>query len=254
MMNICLVANSRSFSPHAISLLSLPGVDTQSVPVQTPEMQARMKGTSARMSCQLEGNHIVHWYRQLPGEPPKRILYGSAGTPVFEDSNDRNRFQVRSDPARSMHSIDINSLTPRDSGTYYCALFTVMGYYSKVFGSGTKLIVSGKFSPPANSEILQKKHEDQIVYVCLIEKFYPEVIRVTWIKDGEEVTDNVVKGDTWQSTEEDEYSIASWLTVPAESEDKKYYCKYEHEEENILLETQVSETVLPLIAYRSKSL
>ncbi|NXS20979.1 TRGC1 protein, partial [Mystacornis crossleyi] len=94
-------------------------------------------------------------------------------------------------------------------------------------------------SPPANSEILQKKHENQIMYVCLIEKFYPEVIRVTWADDEKEVTDNVVKGDAWQSTKEDEYSIASWLTVPAENKDKKYYCNYEHEGGKISLPTQV---------------
>lgn len=76
------------------------------------------------------------------------------------------------------------------------------------------------------------------MYVCFIEKFYPEVIRVTWTEDEKEVTDNVVKGDTWKSTKEDEYTIASWLTVPAESEDKKYYCKYEHEEKSTSLPTQ----------------
>lgn len=75
------------------------------------------------------------------------------------------------------------------------------------------------------------------MYVCFIEKFYPEVIRVTWTEDEKEVTDNVVKGDTWQS-KENEYSIASWLTVPAENEDKKYYCKYEHEEKSTSLPTQ----------------
>ncbi|NXQ05638.1 IGA2 protein, partial [Vidua macroura] len=186
--------------------------------------------------------NIVHWYRQLPGEPPKRILYESAGAPVFENNNDRNRFQVQNDPTPFVYNLMINSLTPRDSGIYYCAYwlyYSIIGYYNKVFGSGTKLIVSEKgSSPPANSEILKKKHENQIVYICLIEKFYPEVLRVTWTKDGKEVTDNVVRGDTWQSTKEDEYSIASWLTVPAESEGKNYYCKYEHEEKNILLATQ----------------
>ncbi|NXM54109.1 TRGC1 protein, partial [Illadopsis cleaveri] len=115
-----------------------------------------------------------------------------------------------------------------------------IGYYNKVFGSGTKLVVSEKgSSPPANSEILQKKHENQIMYVCLIEKFYPEIIRVTWTDDEKEITDQVVKGDTWQSTKGDEYSIATWLTVPAENEDKKYYCKYEHEEKEASLSTQV---------------
>ncbi|XP_038017781.1 TCR gamma alternate reading frame protein isoform X1 [Motacilla alba alba] len=100
-------------------------------------------------------------------------------------------------------------------------------------------------SPPKNSEILQKKHENQIMYVCFIEKFYPEVIRVTWTEDEKEVTHNVVKGDTWQSTKEDEYSIASWLTVPAESENKTYYCKYEHEEKSTSLPTQDSVKTAP---------
>ncbi|NXM92493.1 TRGC1 protein, partial [Oenanthe oenanthe] len=95
-------------------------------------------------------------------------------------------------------------------------------------------------SPPANSEILHTKHKNQTTYVCLIEKFYPEVIRVTWTDDKKEVTDNVVKGDTWQSPKDDEYSIASWLTVPAENKDKKYYCKYEHEEKQASLSTQDS--------------
>ncbi|NXH44985.1 IGL1 protein, partial [Dicaeum eximium] len=201
--------------------------------------------------------NIVHWYRQLPREPPKRILYESGGTAIFDDINDRHRFQVWNDPTQPVYGLTINSLTPRDSGLYYCAywfyesstafaLFTVIGYYNMVFGSGTKLMVSGKgSSPPASSEILQKKHENQITYVCLIEKFYPDVIRVTWTDDEKEVTDNVVKGNTWQSTKEDEYSIASWLTVPAENKDKKYYCKYEHEEEKASLTTQDSVKTAP---------
>uniref|UniRef100_A0A8D2NY88 Ig-like domain-containing protein n=1 Tax=Zosterops lateralis melanops TaxID=1220523 RepID=A0A8D2NY88_ZOSLA len=229
-----------SFSPHAISLLSLPGADMQSAPVQSPELQKQMIGTSASLSCRLKEKSEIylHWYKQLPGERPKRILYQTGGTPVFDDSSDRNRFEVRNDPTQSVYGLTINSLTVRDSGVYYCALFTVIGYYNKVFGSGTKLVVSGKFSPPANSEILQKKHENQITYVCLIEKFYPDIIRVTWNDDEKEITDQVVKGDTWQSTKEDDYSIASWLTVPAENEDKKYYCKYEHEEKKDSLSTQ----------------
>uniref|UniRef100_A0A8C3XCV2 Ig-like domain-containing protein n=1 Tax=Cyanoderma ruficeps TaxID=181631 RepID=A0A8C3XCV2_9PASS len=219
----------------------------QSVPVQTPELQKQMKGMSASMSCRLrEKNEIyLHWYRQLPGEPPKRILY----------MVDRRSVQKRC-------VLTIKDVIPDDAATYYCAYWDPhcdrnTDHQGKkplttsepqgcncLFGSGTKLVVSGKLyvvsclSPPANSEILQKKHENQIIYVCLIEKFYPEIIRVTWTDDEKEITDQVVKGDTWQSTNGDEYSIASWLTVPAENEDKKYYCKYEHEEEKASLSTQ----------------
>uniref|UniRef100_A0A8C5IXL3 Ig-like domain-containing protein n=1 Tax=Junco hyemalis TaxID=40217 RepID=A0A8C5IXL3_JUNHY len=209
----------------------------QSVPVQTPGIQVRMNGMSASMSCQLGGKNVVHWYRLLPGQPPERILYESGGTPVFDDNKDRDRFEVRNHPTEPVYELEIKSLTPRDSGTYYCAYWFYHSI-SLVFGSGTKLVVSGKSSPPKNSEILQTKHKNQIMYVCFIEKFYPEVIRVTWTEDQKEVTDNVVKGDAWQATKEEEYSIASWLTVPAESENKKYYCKYEHEEKSTSLPTQ----------------
>ncbi|KAM7071365.1 T-cell receptor gamma alternate reading frame protein [Acridotheres tristis] len=114
--------------------------------------------------------------------------------------------------------------------------------YSNKYSSSKK---EKESSPPANSEILQRKDENQTTYVCLIEKFYPDVIKVTWTDDEKEVTDNVVKGDTWQSTKEEEYSIASWLTVPAENEDKNYYCKYEHENKKASLPTQDSMKTAP---------
>lgn len=219
-------------------------VDTQSIPGQTPELQVQMKGTSASMSCRLESKDVVHWYKQIPGEQPNRILYETGGTATFDDNRDRNRIQVRSDPTQPIYHLTINSLTLRDSGLYYCAYSS--STWVKYFGTGTKLIISEKeSSPPANSEILQRKDENQTTYVCLIEKFYPDVIKVTWTDDEKEVTDNVVKGDTWQSTKEEEYSIASWLTVPAENEDKNYYCKYEHENKKASLPTQDSMKTAP---------
>ncbi|NXI18585.1 TRGC1 protein, partial [Irena cyanogastra] len=197
---------------------------------------------------------IIHWYKQKDGEAPERLLFVSGGKVTVESGFQANRYMVERSSVQKQCVLTIKDVIPDDAATYYCAywdphcdrntqiikaLFTVIGYYNKVFGSGTKLIVSEKgSSPPANSEILQKKHENQTTYVCLIEKFYPEVIRVTWTDGEKEVTDNAVKGDTW-STKEDEYSIASWLTVPAESEDKKYYCKYQHGEEKASLPTQV---------------
>ncbi|OPJ70690.1 hypothetical protein AV530_008803 [Patagioenas fasciata monilis] len=95
-------------------------------------------------------------------------------------------------------------------------------------------------SAPVKSEILKKKHENLITYVCLIEKFYPEVIRVTWTDGEKEITDNVGKGDAWKPAEEEEYSIGSWLTVPAENKNKNYYCKFEHESQQRSLPTKDS--------------
>ncbi|NXQ86802.1 IGK protein, partial [Nyctibius grandis] len=192
---------------------------------------------------------VIHWYQQKANKAPERMLYLS-GAKVVDDGFQAYRYLVEKVSSQKLCVLTINDVIPDDTATYYCAYwhshrviaktsFTVISYYYKVFGSGTKLIVSGKGnSPPANSEILQKQHENKITYVCLIEKFYPEVIRVTWTDGEKEVTDNVVKGDTWKPAKEDEYSIGSWLTVPVENKDKNYYCKYEHESQEHLLPTQ----------------
>uniref|UniRef100_A0A8C8AXB9 Ig-like domain-containing protein n=1 Tax=Otus sunia TaxID=257818 RepID=A0A8C8AXB9_9STRI len=211
-------------------------------------LQRKVKGSSASMECRMSRQVIVHWYKHLPGEPPKRILYMSGQSPVFDNSGDERRFQVQKYPTELRYVLTIDYLTPRDSddsATYYCAYWDSHCGRNSVFGSGTKLIVSGKLHvifhtiSYRSSEILQKKHENQIMYVCLIEKFYPEVIRVTWTDGADkEVTDNIVKGDVWKPTNGDKYSIGSWLTVPAENKDKNYYCKYEHESGPHSLSTQ----------------
>lgn len=109
----------------AISLWSRG--DAQAVPVQTPELRRQVKGSSASMACQMSAGAIVHWYKQLPGEPPKRILYVSGQSPFFDDSSDSRRYQVRKHPTKPLYSLTIDYLTLRDSGTYYCAYWFYQG-------------------------------------------------------------------------------------------------------------------------------
>ncbi|XP_064524011.1 T-cell receptor gamma alternate reading frame protein [Pseudopipra pipra] len=217
----------------------------QEIPMQSPISITKFQ-KSARMTCEIQtlganfDGAIIHWYLQKEGEAPKRLLFLSGGKATVETGFQASRYMVERISGQRRCVLTIKDVIPTDAATYYCAYWD---HYNKVFGSGTKLVVSDKgSSPPANSEILQKKHENQIMYVCLIEKFYPEVIRVTWTDEEKEITENVVKGDAWQPTEEDEYSIATWLTVPADNKDKKYYCKYEHESQKNSLPSQVNST------------
>uniref|UniRef100_A0A8B9DKA8 Ig-like domain-containing protein n=1 Tax=Anser cygnoides TaxID=8845 RepID=A0A8B9DKA8_ANSCY len=214
----------------------------QAVPVQHPAMRTSAEGGSASMACRLTKEDTVHWYKQLPGEPPKRILYVSGKKPTFDDGTDEKKYQVRKHASEPHYSLTIDYVTQRDAGTYYCAIIRLWDAGVKIFGSGTKLIVSGKYkgnSKPENSEILQTKHKDQLLYVCLIENFYPEVIRVQWVDGADkEVTKNVVKGDVWKSTN-DKYSVSTWLTLPVNMTNKNYFCKYDHEsQENFKLPIQ----------------
>ncbi|KAK4827119.1 hypothetical protein QYF61_014382 [Mycteria americana] len=97
------------------------GGDAQAVPVQTPKLQRQVKGSSAKMECRMPAENTVHWYKQLPGEPPKRILYVSGRSPSFDDTSIARRFQVGKHPTQALYSLTIDFLTTRDSGTYYCA-------------------------------------------------------------------------------------------------------------------------------------
>uniref|UniRef100_A0A663MAJ8 Ig-like domain-containing protein n=1 Tax=Athene cunicularia TaxID=194338 RepID=A0A663MAJ8_ATHCN len=187
---------------------------------------------------------VIHWYQQKEGKSPERLLFYSGGKPSFEI------------PRQKTCILTINDVIPDDTATYYCAYWdSHCGRNSVITETNTppaSLFCS--FPPisnpdkvtssPASSEILQKRHGNQIMYVCLIEKFYPEVIRVTWTDEAnKEVTDNIVKGDVWKPANGDKYSIGSWLTVPAKNKDKNYYCKYEHESQHI---QKFLKTVLPL--------
>ncbi|XP_075349647.1 T-cell receptor gamma alternate reading frame protein isoform X2 [Mycteria americana] len=216
----------------------------QTIPVQRPLSFTTSKG-SVNLECHFEdssqdfGSTVIHWYQQKEGKAPERFLYLSA-TQKVDDGFEAKKYRAEKFPRQKLCILTINDLIQDDTATYYCAYS--VSTWIKYFGTGTKLIVSAKAtSPPTNSEIMQKQHQNQIIYVCLIEKFYPEVIRVMWTDEAnKEVTEKVVKGDTWKSAEKDEYSIGSWLTVPVENKDKKYYCKYEHESKQDSLSTQDS--------------
>ncbi|XP_056190662.1 immunoglobulin kappa light chain-like isoform X1 [Falco biarmicus] len=224
----------------------------QKNPVQTPRSITKFR-KSIRMTCEIQilgasfDGTVIHWYQQKEGKAPERFLYFSGGKAHTESGFQAHRYMVEVLSGQNRCVLTIKDVIPDDAATYYCAYWDtdqnlVWPTWIKYFGTGTKLIISDKgSSPPENSEILQKTHENQITYVCLIEKFYPEVIRVTWTdEENKEITDNVVKGDTWKPAEGDEYSVGSWLTVPAENKHKNYYCKYEHESQQHSLMTRDS--------------
>ncbi|XP_074939765.1 uncharacterized protein LOC142052886 [Phalacrocorax aristotelis] len=101
--------------------------DTQAVPVQSPALRRQVKGSSVSMECRMSADNTVHWYKQLPGQPPERILYMSGQSPVFDDSGDKRRFQARKHSTKPLYSLRIGYLTPSDSGNYYCAYWFFQG-------------------------------------------------------------------------------------------------------------------------------
>ncbi|XP_068792028.1 T-cell receptor gamma alternate reading frame protein isoform X5 [Struthio camelus] len=206
---------------------------------QTPISITKPESKTVLINCHVLApdfaSAFIHWYRKRLNAAPERIAYMSSRL-FLENSSDDGKFSIEKDLSKSVCTLTVSKVTPQDAATYYCASWDAD---VKIFGSGTKLIVSDKgYTAPTNFEILSSENENKLTYVCLVEKFYPEVIRVTWTEEeNKEVTANVVNGEVWKSAEDDQYSIGSWLTVPKENKTKKYSCKYEHESKEDSLAT-----------------
>ncbi|XP_044860058.1 immunoglobulin alpha-2 heavy chain-like [Mauremys mutica] len=222
---------------------------------------------TVRIDCKVSGISIgdafIHWYRQRPGEAPEWILYFKTQT---DKSNfDKEKFSVDKTNEKSTCTLTVDKLTYNDMATYYCACWdrtvleshrqTVQKPHSvqlkiwpmsfckahehsenndiKVFGSGTKLIVS---STPArlNDTMIQvlppfTEQDGKVSYMCFIKDFHPNVIKVTWEDQNKNEEKNGVHEEIWPPDDNQQsYSLSSWLTIDKNSS-KNYSCKYQHE-------------------------
>uniref|UniRef100_A0A7M4EWS5 Ig-like domain-containing protein n=1 Tax=Crocodylus porosus TaxID=8502 RepID=A0A7M4EWS5_CROPO len=207
----------------AISSLSFLDGSIGVTLTQSPSSTTRTVGTTARMKCVFTNftgafaSAAIHWYQQSPGEAPKRVLYFISGDAA---SN------------KNVYSLTIDDISSDDAAMYYCASWDD-STYNKIFGSGTKLVVTSKYlisTPTAQGEMLHHVEDSKETYVCLVHNFFPNVIRMYWEdKEGKKISDNVVQGEVWPPREDaDSYSVSSWLTVNKDS-NKEYICQYERE-------------------------
>ncbi|KAG8504288.1 LOW QUALITY PROTEIN: T-cell receptor gamma chain C region DFL12 [Galemys pyrenaicus] len=233
----------------------------------------RKTNKTVHISCKLSGvpleNTTVHWYQQKEGEPLTWILYGSGKN--FKQDKPNSRLETVWKNGRVFYLI-INNVIKSDEATYYCACWdpTVSQTWEgpvrkpslscnqcdktgwiKIFGEGTKLIVipseknlDGDFTPkptvflPSAAEI--DKHKAG-TYICLLENFFPDVIKIDWKeKDGDRILESQ-EGNTTDTG--DTYMKFSWLTVPERSMAKDHVCVVKHE----FIKTDDQEILFPSI-------
>ncbi|XP_053873596.1 uncharacterized protein LOC128831306 [Malaclemys terrapin pileata] len=206
---------------------------------------------TARIDCEASGiqnfgSAFIHWYRHRPGEAPEWILYFK--TQADKSSFDEKKFRVEKTTEKSTCTLRVDKLTYNDMATYYCAYWdrTITTAYCKTksqrdssswikyFGTGTKLVVSDTPAKLDSTKIqvlpLSTEQDGKVSYMCLIQDFYPNVIKVTW-KDEEKknAENNAVHEEIWPPGDDNtSYSISSWLTIDKNS-NKNYNCNYQHE-------------------------
>ena len=200
----------------------------------------KLEGSSAIMTCDTHrtGTYI-HWYRFQKGRAPEHLLYYNfvSSTTVVDSRFNLEKYHVYEGPDKRYKFV-LRNVEESDSALYYCASWA--GYSSgfhKVFAEGTKLIVipsdkrlDADISPKPTiflPSVAETNLHKTGTYLCLLEKFFPDVIRVYWKeKDGNTILDSQ-EGDTLKTN--DTYMKFSWLTVPERAMGKEHRCIVKHE-------------------------
>ncbi|XP_070834805.1 T-cell receptor beta-1 chain C region [Chaetodon trifascialis] len=207
----------------AALLCLIDGSDITQIPLLWME-----EGQSATMNCshtQSDAYFQMYWYRQLPGEKMKQIVFTTPVPPhQYESGFSEDKFPAQKKDVQT-GSLTVKKLLLEDSGVYFCAVSE--GAYEAYFGQGTKLTVledghdvttpTVKVLRPSTNECRnQKDNAKKKTLVCVASKFYPDHVSVSWQVNGVNITDGVAT-DSAAVKEGKFYKITSRLQVPAET-------------------------------------
>uniref|UniRef100_A0A8C5Q457 Ig-like domain-containing protein n=1 Tax=Leptobrachium leishanense TaxID=445787 RepID=A0A8C5Q457_9ANUR len=177
-----------------------------------------LDGYESTFTCKPSGQRssYIHWYLLKPNEVMKRIGYYSNGNPIYEDWAKR-KFIIEA--SGENYDLTVNEINADDSATYYCAIWDI-------FGSGTKLIVTSKYHNHSLTIIIIKT--EQLIHMCLLQNFFPDVITVTWKKESGDVIESE-QGEMRLNDPTKTYSMLSWITVEKSDIGNHFKCNYKHE-------------------------
>uniref|UniRef100_A0A8P4FWI0 Ig-like domain-containing protein n=1 Tax=Dicentrarchus labrax TaxID=13489 RepID=A0A8P4FWI0_DICLA len=221
------------------ALLWIVGLIDGSDVTQTPLLW-KLKDQSATMNCSHNKDasfYQMYWYRQLPGEGMKQIVYTTTIPPFqYESGFSEDKFPAQKNNPQT-GSLTVEKLLPEDSGVYFCAVSQHSD--TAYFGQGTKLTVlekdkeitgpSVKVLQPSPKECKNEKDKQRKkTLVCVAKDFYPDHVSVSWEINGQNVTNGVATDEAAQLMPEKKfYQITSRLRVPAkdwENSDNEFKC------------------------------
>uniref|UniRef100_A0A452G5V5 Ig-like domain-containing protein n=1 Tax=Capra hircus TaxID=9925 RepID=A0A452G5V5_CAPHI len=209
--------------------LVVPGIQ-QEIRLSQRSVMVGSAGGAMTMPCQVSRSvNYVHWFRQLEGQAPERLLYLALSKRDVQWDSVLGGDKVsaaRGGDGKSC-TMSLRKLAKSDEGLYYCAAWDLN---NMIFGGGTKVFVQDKNLPtdiipkptiflPSINEV---NHQQTATYLCLLENFFPDVIKVSWKeKNGNRVLPSQ-QGNTMKTN--NTYMKFSWLTVTENSMKKEHMC------------------------------
>jgi len=212
------------------------------VKLEQPEISiSRARDKSAHISCKVFtqnfNDEVIHWYRQKPHQEIEHLTYIQASSTQVSLGGKKNKLEASKNTHTSTATLNVNFLEQEDEAMYYCACWTKYSGWIKIFAQGTKLIVTPPdrnldaniapkptiFFPSTAERELHKAG----TYLCLLENFFPDVIKIDWKEKDSKTILKSQQGDTMKTN--DTYMKFSWLTVTGASMDKEHKCIVKHE-------------------------
>nr|AWO67292.1 immunoglobulin kappa light chain [Acipenser ruthenus] len=194
---------------------------------QSPPAISVVPGQTVTIKCKASQviDSDMELYQLKPGHAPKMLIYNGntlvTGTP--------SRFSGTWSGAD--HTFTISNVQSEDDAEYHCGQSDAFPY---TFGQGTRLIVKSRAlaSPvvsllPPSAEELSK---NWATLVCLVDKFYPDIVEVVWEIDDKSQTDGILNSKSLKASD-NTYSMSSILTLTRAKweSSEKYSCIIKHE-------------------------
>nr|XP_023671940.1 immunoglobulin lambda-1 light chain-like isoform X3 [Paramormyrops kingsleyae] len=186
-----------------------------------------------RIECEVPINlndNPLHWYRRVKNGALHRVSYLPAGSGKQESETGFTATKTASGTGYKS-VLSVSKPKPDDTGDYYCAYWetTEGGYSYKLFGPGTKLVVSDRRTAHPSVTIYHNPKNRELL--CVARNMFPDVLRMTWQKnDGSGLKD--VDQKTVPTTIQEMKGTLSSLIISDKNgteELEKYVCLVDHE-------------------------
>uniref|UniRef100_A0A3B5QK13 Ig-like domain-containing protein n=1 Tax=Xiphophorus maculatus TaxID=8083 RepID=A0A3B5QK13_XIPMA len=197
----------------------------------------RRTGQSVSFSCggtdQCGGN-VVTWYQKKETETFRAILYISSGGSPSKPFNHPQQDDFSAERNDNSCKLKINKVKLDHSASYYCSCYSYSGShrFSYLFGSGTKLFVTGKNQHllvllvyPAASSARRGRRG---FLLCLASGMFPPEVKFTWKRLEDDGEKDLTSGEQLELREPNR--TASILLVDRDLlSTSRYRCSVQHE-------------------------
>uniref|UniRef100_A0A3B5L9U9 Ig-like domain-containing protein n=1 Tax=Xiphophorus couchianus TaxID=32473 RepID=A0A3B5L9U9_9TELE len=196
-------------------------------------------GGSATITCRTNygvySSSYLHWYQQKDRAAPKLLMYitstRASGTPSrFTGSGSNSDF-----------TLTISGVQAEDAAVYYCmGEFYISSNLSHcaweyLFGSGTKLFVTGK-----NQHLLVfiSRVEGETALMCLASAMYPPLVRISWKRQKGSKEEPAPAEEKQQELSGSKSSAVIRLVKNETLYNYEYICEVQHEGGSVTNQTR----------------